>query len=59
MGALPKRKISKQRKNQRRSHDALDLPSLSTCPQCQSLKAPHKVCKACGVYNGVQVISVD
>lgn len=59
MGALPKRKISKQRKNNRRSHDALKSASLSICPECKHKKLPHVVCKNCGTYKGVQVIKVD
>ena len=59
MGALPKRKISKQRKNNRRSHQALKAPTLSKCPECKKMKPAHQVCPFCGTYKGIQVIKVD
>lgn len=43
----------------RRSHDALSLPALSACPQCGEPKQPHRVCPACGAYNGEQVIAAE
>ena len=58
MGAVPKRKISKGRRNRRRSHDALRPPVLVTCPQCHEAKLPHQVCPSCGSYRGVEVIEV-
>ena len=58
--AVPKNKVSKQRRNKRRSsHWKLAMPGLVTCSQCGATKLPHRVCKACGSYNGRQVISVS
>ena len=50
MGALPKRRISKGRKNRRRAQDFLDKPALSKCPKCGKTKRPHFVCEFCGYY---------
>jgi large subunit ribosomal protein L32 len=58
MGALPKRKLSKQRKGKRRSHLALKEPTITKCPECGKMKIPHLVCENCGTYKGVQVIKV-
>ncbi|HLD03540.1 MAG TPA: 50S ribosomal protein L32 [Candidatus Dojkabacteria bacterium] len=58
MGALPKRKLSKQRKNKRRSHLALQSPALGICPECKHLRPAHQFCPNCGSYKGVQVIKV-
>jgi len=58
MGALPKRKVSKGRRNRRRSHHALKKPNLVTCPQCHEPMLPHRVCPSCGTYQGVKVIEV-
>ena len=58
MGALPKRKISKQRKNIRRANDAIKAPTLSTCPECKHQHRAHEVCTNCGTYKGVQVLHV-
>lgn len=50
MAALPKRKISKQRKNNRRAHHALKKPAVVKCPKCKSPKRPHFACETCGYY---------
>ena len=57
MGAVPKRKISRGRRNRRRSHDALTLPQLVTCPQCKELKLPHRACPSCGTYRGREILA--
>jgi large subunit ribosomal protein L32 len=50
--ALPKRKTSRSRRGNRRSHDALPIQNLSTCPQCTEPKPPHRICPQCGTYRG-------
>ena len=58
--AVPKRKTSKARRDKRRSAVwKLDAPAMSKCDNCGAIKAPHKVCKNCGFYKGVEVIKVD
>lgn len=57
--AVPKRKVSKQRRNKRRTHYKIAAPNLVACPQCHSLKLPHVVCKDCGYYDGKEVIKVE
>ncbi|MFC2012820.1 50S ribosomal protein L32 [Chloroflexota bacterium] len=56
MGALPKRKTAKARRDKRRSHNAITPPSLDTCSQCNSPKLPHHVCPECGYYGDREVI---
>jgi large subunit ribosomal protein L32 len=56
--AHPKRKHTPTRRNKRRSHDSLQVPNLSTCPQCQQPKRPHQVCPHCGHYKGIEVIEI-
>jgi len=55
----PKRRHSKRRTANRRTHDALKPMAMSACPQCHETKLPHQVCKHCGYYNGRQVRAVD
>ncbi len=50
--AVPKRKISRARRGNRRSHDSLKKPAVSLCPQCAEPKAPHRICPHCGTYKG-------
>jgi large subunit ribosomal protein L32 len=57
--ALPKRKISKGRRNRRRAHDALTPRDTMVCPNCMELKLPHRACQSCGHYNGREVIDVE
>ena len=56
MGALPKRKISKSRRDKRRTHDALTPFHLVACTECGQMHRSHHVCLNCGTYNGMQVL---
>ena len=58
--AVPKRRVSKARRDKRRSNVwKLSAPALMTCQKCGELKSPHRVCKNCGYYNGREVIKMD
>ena len=57
--AVPKRKTSKAKRDQRRaSNSKMNPVSLVECPQCHELKLAHTVCKKCGYYDGEKVIDV-
>ncbi|MDP2953958.1 MAG: 50S ribosomal protein L32 [Chloroflexota bacterium] len=58
MPPLPKRKISRARRGERRRHLHLLLPTLVACPQCHIMKPAHIVCPNCGTYKGRQVIKL-
>jgi large subunit ribosomal protein L32 len=57
--AVPKRKTSPSKRNMRRSHHALEVPSFQECTNCGELKRPHNLCTACGHYNGREIISSE
>ena len=58
--AVPKRKVSKARKNTRRSNVwKISAPAFCKCPQCGELKTPHVVCQNCGYYKGREVVKVE
>ena len=58
--AVPKGKVSRQRRDKRRSSVwKLTAPQLVACPNCGELVMPHRACPACGKYNGRQVINVE
>ncbi len=58
--AVPKKKVSSARRDKRRSNNSkLEAPALQICPKCGEYKAPHKVCSACGTYNGKTIIDVN
>lgn len=55
--AVPKRKISKERKRKRRSHHALTAPNVIACPECGEPRMSHRACPSCGFYNGIKVVA--
>jgi large subunit ribosomal protein L32 len=58
MGPLPKRKISKGRRDRRRAHDALTAANLVQCSNCGEMRLPHTVCSKCGFYQGREILEV-
>lgn len=58
MPPLPKRKLSKGRRDRRRSHLALSPRNFAECPNCHMMRLPHRVCPHCGYYQGEQVFEV-
>lgn len=57
--AVPKRKMSKARRDSRRANWKQAAPGLVECPQCHELKRPHHVCPECGYYDGKEVVKED
>jgi len=55
--AVPKKKVSKSRRNMRRAHHALKAASYVECSNCGEMKRPHHVCGACGHYDGREVMA--
>lgn len=56
MGALPKNKVSRHRRGNRRQHQRLTPPLMVICPKCKNLMRAHRVCKECGTYKGRVVL---
>ena len=57
--AVPKKKISKSRRDMRRSHDSIPAATYEECPNCGETKRPHHICSACGQYNGREVVEAN
>ena len=57
--AVPRKKVSKSKRDSRRAHDALKPSAYVECPNCGELKRPHHVCASCGYYDGREVVSVE
>jgi len=58
--AVPKKKMSKARRDSRRAHNfRLVAPNLIPCPNCKAPTLPHRVCPTCGYYQGRQVINKE
>lgn len=56
--AVPKKKTSKRKGAQRRTHYKATAPAVVACPQCKSPKQPHHLCPECGYYDGREVVKV-
>jgi len=56
--AVPKKKVSRSRRNMRRfaAGNQLAKPTVVTCPSCSEPTRPHRVCK-CGSYSGKEIIA--
>jgi len=57
--AVPKRKTSKARRDQRRAQHKIEAPRVNVCPQCGHPKRPHRVCPTSGTYKGREVVPLD
>lgn len=42
----------------RRSHHALETPTMAVCKNCGAMHRPHHMCLACGFYKGRVVIDL-
>lgn len=59
MGAVPKSRISKRRKRNRRGHDKIQAVKLVRCQTCDAFHQPHHMCPQCGSFRGIQIIDID
>jgi large subunit ribosomal protein L32 len=57
--AVPKKKTSQARRNQRRAHHAVKGPRPVECPNCFEARLPHRVCPNCGSYKGRTVVAIE
>ena len=56
--AVPQNKVTRSRRNMRRSHDSLVGANPNECPSCGELKRPHHVCPSCGSYHDRDVVAM-
>lgn len=56
--AVPKRKVSKARRDSRKANWKATAPTLAECPHCKEKVKSHTVCKACGYYDGKEAIAI-
>ena len=53
---VPKRKLSRKRRDQRSANKGIKPKSLASCQTCKAPTMPHQVCADCGYYKGVKVL---
>jgi large subunit ribosomal protein L32 len=57
--AVPKRRTTRAKRNARRAnHDKVSAPNVIPCPNCGEVMIPHRVCPACGHYNGREIVEM-
>lgn len=54
--AVPRSKVSRMKRNQRRSHDALTAPAHIEDKKSGERRRPHHVDLKTGMYNGRQIL---
>ncbi len=59
MGALPKQRITRRRRGNRRAHHALTPRQMQHCHNCNALVPSHVVCSACGYYRRTDVAQLE
>lgn len=59
MPPLPKQKISRTRRDKRRTHDALKASNMVQCSNCGEMRLSHRACPDCGHYKGREVFEVE
>ena len=53
---VPKRKLSRKRRDQRSANKGLKPKTIAACQTCQAPIMPHQVCKECGYYKGAKIL---
>ena len=56
--AVQQSKVSKKTVRTRHAANRYEGVQATSCPQCGAPCLPHRVCKACGMYDGKQVIEI-
>lgn len=54
--AVPKKRTSKQKRDQRRANWKISPPNVIRCAACAAPVLSHHVCTTCGTYRGKQVV---
>jgi large subunit ribosomal protein L32 len=54
---VPKRKRSRARRDSRFANKGIQPKVLAECKNCKASLLPHQVCKSCGHYKGVKVLT--
>ena len=57
--AVPKRRTSRSRQGNRRSHHHLKPIQIQYCPRCEHPVLPHRVCANCGHYQNREVVAME
>ena len=53
---VPKRKLSRSRRDSRSANKGLKPKAFTLCNNCQAALMTHQACDTCGFYKGVKVM---
>ena len=53
---VPKRKLSRARRDSRSANKGIKPKSLAGCQTCQAPIMPHQACFECGYYKGKKIL---
>jgi large subunit ribosomal protein L32 len=53
---VPKRKLSRKRRDQRSANKGIKPHIVAFCQTCQAPKTAHSICMECGFYKGTKVL---
>ena len=53
---VPKRKVSRSRRDKRSANKGIKPHIVVFCQTCQAPKTAHSLCEECGYYKGVKVV---
>ena len=53
---VPKRKLSKARRDKRSANKGVKPKAIAACQTCQEPIATHQACASCGYYKGVKIL---
>lgn len=54
---VPKRKVSKSRRDKRSANKGIKPKSLSACSNCAAPIVGHHMCEGCGFYKGRKIMT--
>ena len=54
---VPKRKVSKARRDSRSANKGIKPKTFGACPNCTAVIMPHQACLTCGFYKGKKVLT--
>ena len=54
---VPKRKVSRARRDSRSANKQVEVKNIVACQTCQAPLLPHQLCFECGYYKGIKKIS--
>ncbi len=54
---VPKRKLSRARRDSRSANKGITPHGVGQCPNCTAPALPHQVCFSCGFYKGRKIFA--